>query len=214
MVSLNPEIAELLGAHAGDGTLYQVGKNTLVWELRGALEEKEYYLDNICPLLGKIFNLKITSKFRSGGANGVWGVQTTNKSITSFFLEYGFLPGTKTYTVFVPSFILKSDLVIKRAFVRGLFDTDGCLRFDRINKQERRNYPRIEFGLASKPLRDSLKELTDMLGFRSFIWTDRKNNYRLCFAGKEMLERWIYEIQPKNPKHLKKYHIWKEQGYY
>ncbi|MFH0701381.1 MAG: LAGLIDADG family homing endonuclease [Candidatus Woesearchaeota archaeon] len=212
-MGLTPQKAELIGAHAGDGTLYQTWKNTFVWELRGALEEKEYYLNNICPLLKDIFRLEIISKFRSGGAHGVWGVQTTKKEIIHFFLEWGFNPGSKTYSVTVPEYIFSSSALIKRAFVRGLFDTDGCLRFDRINKTVNREYPRIEFGFASIALRDSLKKLLGELGFNSFIWND-KSNYRLCVPGKNNLEKWINEIEPKNPKHLKKYYIWKEKGCY
>ena len=134
MIKIDEKIAELIGAHCGDGTLYKTNWG-LVWELRGELKEKNYYVNNICPLLKDIFGLKLVSKFRSGGANGVWGVQTSKKEITSFFLEYGFLPGRKTHTVSVPSYIQNSSHCIKRAFIKGLFDTDGCLRFDRINKQ-------------------------------------------------------------------------------
>jgi len=213
MVIITPEMAELLGAHVGDGTLYKT-KSTLVWELRGALDEKDYYIFNICPLLGKIFDLKINSKFRSGGIHGVWGIQTTNKTITSFFLDFGFQPGTKTYTVEVPPIIFESPVDVQRSFVCGLFDTDGCLRFDRINQNEKRTYPRIEFGLASRNLRDTLRVLLDKLDFNSFIWTDRGDNYRLCLAGKKNLDKWISEIKPNNPKHLKKYYFWKEKGYY
>jgi hypothetical protein len=139
----------LLGAYAGDGTLYKTGWS-LVWELRDELTEKEYYANNICPLLREIFNIGIISKFRSGGANGVWGVQTAKKKITSLFMDFGFSPGTKTYTVLVLQCVENSSILVKKAFVRGLFDTDGCLRFDRTNKQKRHRYPRIEFVFASE----------------------------------------------------------------
>ena len=212
MVYVTPEIAELLGAHSGDGTLYWTTWS-IVWELRGELTEKGYYFNNICPLIKSIFDIEIKSKFRSGGANGVWGVQTSKKEITNFFLQYGFTPGTKTYTVTVPDYIFSSSIEIKRAFVRGLFDTDGCLRFGRINKDTLHTYPRIEFGFASVDLRDSLNLLLRELGFRLFIWDDRTYS-KLCVSGEKMLVKWIDEIKPKNPKHLKKYEFWKENGFY
>ena len=209
---IDHKIAELIGAHCGDGTLYRTTRG-LVWELRGALDEKGYYFHNICPLLNDLFSLEVVSKFRSGGGNGCWGVQTSNKEITSFFLNHGFTPGTKTYTVSVPDYILEADVTIKRAFVRGLFDTDGCLRFERVNKRKMHDYPRIELGFASKALRDGLRLLLDDLGFRSFIWSD-KTNFKICLSGKVMLAKWMTEIQPKNPKHLKKYDFWKKNGFY
>ena len=41
MLKINSKIAELIGMHIGDGTLYKTNRS-LVWELRGALNEKEY----------------------------------------------------------------------------------------------------------------------------------------------------------------------------
>jgi hypothetical protein len=209
---MNTQIAELLGAHCGDGTLYKTNWG-LVWELRGALDEKGYYSDNICPLLNEIFDVEIVSKFRSGGGNGCWGVQTSKRVITTFFLEYGFSPGTKTYTVSVPDCVANSAIGIKQAFVRGLFDTDGCLRFERINAQKMHTYPRIEFGFASRALRNTLMLLLTDLGFRFFIWTDN-TNFKICISGEKMLHKWMTEIKPKNPKHLKKYSFWKHHGFY
>ncbi len=145
---IDHKIAELIGAHCGDGTLYRTTRG-LVWELRGALDEKGYYFHNICPLLNDLFSLEVVSKFRSGGGNGCWGVQTSNKEITSFFLNHGFTPGTKTYTVSVPDYILEADVTIKRAFVRGLFDTDGCLY---VENKRGKPYPRIEIRTTSKVL--------------------------------------------------------------
>ena len=82
---MNKEEAELIGAHVGDGTLYLSGK-TPVWELRGSIEEKKYY-DYISKLLKKIFNINLSPKFR--GKNS-YGIQTTNKSITQFFIKNKF----------------------------------------------------------------------------------------------------------------------------
>jgi len=104
MIKLNKQVAELLGAHVGDGTLYKT-KSSTVWELRGALEEKEYYINNVCPLMNQIFNEEFISKFRNDGCKGVWGVQTSKKVVTAFFQEFGFKPGTKTYTVAVPKYV-------------------------------------------------------------------------------------------------------------
>ena len=210
---ITPEIAELLGAHTGDGTLYKTG-SSVVWELRGALNEKDYYVNNICPLIKKIFGFEIKSKFRNNGYKGVGGIQTCKKQIINTILTFGFKQETKTYGVFVPKFIFDSEVEIKRSFVRGLFDTDGCLRFDKINNSRNYTYPRIEFCFASLKLRDSLKKLLDGLGFKPFAWNNTPNSFSLCLAGKDKLKRWINEIKPKNPKHLNKYCVWNKKGIY
>ncbi len=70
MLKLNSEIAELIGMHVGDGTLYCTSRG-LVWELRGALNEKDYYNDHVVPLLLSIFRRTYVAKLRSGGKNDV-----------------------------------------------------------------------------------------------------------------------------------------------
>ena len=110
---LNENSAELIGMHTGDGTLYKT-KYALVWEIRGSLSEKEYYWFHVKPLLETIFEgLIFTPKFRSGGKNGCFGVQTCKKEVTRFFINSGFLPGHKSHSVSVPNYIFEADARIE-----------------------------------------------------------------------------------------------------
>jgi len=208
-MDLTLELAELIGAHIGDGSLYKTNTGR-VWELREDLVEKEYYKNNVCSLIKKAFGIEVESKFRNGGKNGCWGVRICKKEFIDALISFGFNLGSKTYSVKVPDYIFNSDLEIKRAFIRGLFDTDGCLNFMRINKREERDYPRIKFSFASKGLRDTLMILLYQVGFESYSW-NHKTDYCLCLAGKEKLLRWEAEINPKNPKFLKKVDNWRNQ---
>ena len=208
-MKLTAELAELIGMHVGDGSLYKTNTGR-VWELRGDLKEKEYYENHICPLINQLFNLEIDSKFRNGGKNGCWGVRICSKGFINNLISFGFVPGRKTHTVEVPDYIFKSNLEIKRAFVRGLFDTDGCLNFMKINKRVKRDYPRIRFSFASKNLLFSLKILLEDMGFPAYSWNSG-NDYCLCLAGKKKLLKWEKEINPRNPKFLKKVDNWRNQ---
>lgn len=69
MTKIGVKIAELIGMHIGDGTLYRTSRG-LVWELRGNLNEKEYYDNNVTSLLLSIFKEEFKAKFRTGGKNG------------------------------------------------------------------------------------------------------------------------------------------------
>ena len=163
-------------------------------------------------LLESIFkDIIFKPKFRSGGKNGCFGVQTSKKEVSNFFLEYGFKPGRKTHTVSIPNYIKKSDKKVQSAFIRGLFDTDGCLRFERINNNTNYTYPKIEFNFASISLRDDLFNLLKKLGYRAHIWG--KKYYKICIAGNDNLEKFMKEISPKNAKHLNKYFFWKKYGH-
>lgn len=205
------KVAELIGMHVGDGTLYKTNWS-LVWELRGGLNEKNYYNDYVKELLFDITREKFYPKYRSGGKNGCYGIQTSKKVVTNIIENYGFKPGKKTLTVRIPSYIKQSSKSIKYAFIRGLFDTDGCLRFKRINNRPKHTYPQIEFCFASKNLRDDLFELLKELEYRIFKW-GTNNSYKVALSGTTNLEKFMKEISSKNAKHINKYLLWKRNGY-
>ncbi len=213
---LNNEIAEFIGMHVGDGTLYKTARG-LVWELRGSINEKGYYYNHVVPLLYSIFNLHFQPKFRSGGKNGCFGIQTSKREVYSFLLDFGFKPGKKYYSVAVPDYILNSNKFIKQSFVRGVFDTDGCLWFGK-DKNNVSKYPMIEIGSASLPLMRGLSIILNELGFRHYTWIFESKatrtygcNLRIC--GEKMLEKWFNEVGSNNPKHLNKYFFFHENGF-
>ena len=208
---ITPHIAELIGMHVGDGTLYKTNRS-LVWEMRGGLDEKEYYNQHVAKIMLSIFGIEFRPKFRSGGKQGCFGIQTSKKEVSQKFLDLGFLPGPKSHTVKVPKYILEDCDEIKQAFVRGYFDTDGCIRFERINNQKRHTYPKIEFGSVSKALRDGVFLSLIELVFRPCKWG--KKEFKICLSGVSNVEKFIKEISPKNTKHLNKYHLWRKQGFY
>ncbi len=208
---MNEKEAELIGIHTGDGSLYK-NKNSRNWEVRGSLDEKDYYNNHIVPLLMDIFKLEFRAKFRSGGANGCYGVQTSKKIVAEFFIKQGFEAKSKLYTGRVQESIFNTNRTCKYAFLRGIFDTDGCIRFDRINKQKYHTYPRVEFGFASEALRDGLAKLISSLGFRCFTWG--KRNYSICIAGNKEVAKWFSKVKPANKKHLNRYGLWLRQGYF
>lgn len=195
--------AELIGMHVGDGTLYLAGNGQVpVWELRGSINEQEFY-EHVKDLIKKLFDIEVKPKYR--GPNS-YGIQTTNKIITNFFIDKGFKPGTKTYTVRIPDYIKNADINVKKAFIRGLFDTDGCICFDK-NRTAFHYYPKIEFNFASKDLRDDLVLLLNELGFRVHFWDSVREDgfgFKMCAAGFENLEKLQREIIPANSKHLKR----------
>ncbi|MEI6850258.1 MAG: LAGLIDADG family homing endonuclease, partial [archaeon] len=185
--------------HVGDGTLYKTKRNSLVWELRGSVNEKEYY-KYVRQLIKEIFNIEVKPKYR--GINS-YGIQTTNKIITQFFIDSGFKPGPKTLTVSIPEEIKKAKENIQLSFLRGLFDTDGCIRFDK-NRTDFYYYPKIEFSLASKQLIEDLEILFKELKFRAHKWQYKRKDgmtFSICLAGFDNLDKWLKEVKPANPKH-------------
>lgn len=199
---MTPEEAEVLGAHVGDGTLYKTNHG-MVWELRGDLKERDYYESHLVPLLNSVFGETFPVKFRSGGPNGCLGFQLARKSVIGWFLKQGFVPGKKSRTVRIPEKVMLGSLEIQYAFIRGLFDTDGCLRFDRSGKQKR--YPRLEIGSMSPSLANDLSFLLTALAIRHHRWVTPYGCNLVCINGEASLHFWMKHICPGNPKHVNKY---------
>lgn len=205
-MKLNSKKCELIGLHTGDGTLYQTNR-AKVWEIRGSTEEKDFYGNYIPKLLYQIFKIRLEPKYRAGGT---YGIQTCNKEIINFLISVNFPVGSKARTVKVPDFIFKTNKKNQLSFLRGLFDTDGCLSFDK-------GHPRIDFCFASKDLRDTLKLLFEKFNFRptisEFKGFSRIGNpyyaYKVRLFGKQQTKRFFKEVSPKNSKHLNKYLNWK-----
>lgn len=133
--------------------------------------------------------------------------------------------GKKSLTVEVPEFI-KADKSLSKAFIRGLFDTDGCISFQKsYNKnaskwqKQVRHKPTILFTTMSKSLIQSLLEMTADLGFAFRLGKPQLPKYSKTFAyrirleGKANVKKFFKTIKPKNPKHLAKFNAWLKQGF-
>ena len=94
--------------------------------------------------------------------------------------------------------------------IRGLFDTDGCLRFDG-NKYRKHFYPKIEITSASQNLIKDLIKLLKTIDLECYYWKDNEY-HKICLAGKTKLLTWFNTISSNNPKHLNKYFYWKNKG--
>jgi len=104
----------------------------------------------------------------------------------------------------VPKQILESnDAAIAKAFLRGLFSTDGCFSF-----QVDRG-PRVEIQVKSERLRDDFVDLVGRLGFsfRSYVFIPPrgKNKAPLQVAYTTQMKqvvRWMEEMGSIKDSHL------------
>ena len=222
-MQLTKEIAEIAGIHAGDGYLRYEGKRKEL-DISGNIEEKEYYDEHISKLFQKSFNIKINNKFFK--TRNTYGFVSRDKKIINLSKKLNFPSGKKTFIVSCPEKILKSkNKQVIIAFVRGCFDTDGSLSFDKkiYNKSKfkktRHYYPRILFSSTSKRLAQDYYFLLIKLGFKPKFYRKKpkkvKENikYIIQLTGKNNLNKWIKEIKIKNPTKLSRYQIWKKFGF-
>ena len=199
------ELAEEIGIHIGDGSMnFYSGKG--LYQLRGhKFDDKSHYNQRIAYLFKKLFGININLK----NYKDVYGFQLWNDELVTFKINLG-LPFGKKIEMNIPSKIFYSkELMI--SFLRGIFDTDGCLYLER----KRNNlYPRIEISSTSFNLINDISFILGYLDYRFSINVIKRKNpnwrtlYRVIIRGNVMVHKWFLEIKPMNSKHQIKYKKW------
>ena len=117
--------------------------------------------------------------------------------------EWGFSVGKKADRLTIPPSIRACDSSMK-SFIRGLFDTDGCVFFDKRNRY-RRPYPRLVLEVTCHKL---FKEVADYLETYFRIRKCKRVRHGLfpisCLEiyGHAQLARWLEIIGFSNQKHI------------
>lgn len=220
---MTPDLAEVCGIHAGDGYLRNDGRRREL-DISGGFEEKEYYDKHVVPLFEKVFNIEIKPRFFPH--RNTYGFVIRDRSVIEFMHSLDFPYGKKTLTVAVPEQILLSrNLDVIYRFIRGVFDTDGCLSF---RKREgaaylkfylkRHTYPIITIGVCSKSLWEGICRLLMKTGFQFTVsYEIAKNNrhqkYKIFLRGDANVINWINNIGFKNPLKFNRFLIWKKFGF-
>jgi len=223
MFELNEYVAEIAGIHAGEGYLRNDGQRAEL-DISGNNEEKEYYNNNIKRLFKESFNITINNKYWP--SRRTYGFVLRNKNIIEFFHEtLGFPYGKKSKTVRIPKLIMNNSKKLKCAFLRGLFDTDGSLTFDKrrgkycLFKKTNNCYPRIIISTISKNLSQEVEKILLELNIKNYTQIYKSKNvnenkkYKIWIHGEKNLKKWINKIGINNPCKLIKYKIWKKYGY-
>lgn len=215
------KLAEFCGAMIGDGWIQSNGRSLFL--AGDPTEDKEYYDLNIVPLVSTII---LPIKAKHFPYWGVYGIGIYHKEIINKLLNLGLLKGKKVDLVSIPSWIKSSSLKIKQAFLRGIFDTDGCIYMQKDYTKYADDFnskyhtkARIRITSISKKLMEELSEILNSLNFRHAYrcrkggFRHKRNNntaYYLEINCIEGVNRFFEKIKSHNPKHFTKYLIWKK----
>ena len=184
------ELAEETGIHLGDGCL---SINRKYFSVKTNKKEEGYMLNFLFPLYKKLYNLDL----RLMRLPSVVGFEICSKALFNFKNKTLNIPyGNKVEKIKVPQTILESkNKGIYSAFIRGLFDTDGCVYM----VKSKDNYPVLSFTIKSEQL---MKEVAEMLRKMGFI--PYQGKHIIALNGYSMLAKWKEEIGSNNPKNLLK----------
>lgn len=203
------ELAEEIGWHIGDGSMNfykNRGKMRGFYQLRGHIkDDKEHYEKRIKPIFMKLFGLNIS--LREMPSTRVFGFQIWDDKLIKFKEEFN-LPLGKKLEIVIPK-VLLSNNQLKKAVIRGIFDTDGGIYLERKNKKL---YPRLYITTISFKLSEQLLGLFKEMGLRATRHSqlynkefNRKRSYIITIRGEKMFHAFMKKIDPQNPKHYAKY---------
>jgi len=190
------KLAELLGILIGDGHLsnYQVSITT------NSETDYEYALFSY-RLIKKLFNMTPTIKKRNN--ENTMNVVASSKNIVKFLHNKGMPIGNKIqHQLSIPKWIFKK-VPYWKAFIRGLFDTDGCIYLD-VHKIGRKVYKHLGWTITSyaDKLRKDIFEILKTLNFSPTLRETQKSVY---LRKQKEIQRYFKEIGTHNPKHHRRY---------
>jgi|SRR3989344_318191 len=192
---LDEELAEFLGAMAGDGNIY--GKNSGITITCNAIVDYNYVTEIIKNKFQNLFGLK--PSISSFGNRIQCRVYSKNMAI---FLnkKLEFPIGRRKNRTYIPSKIINNKK-FKIAYLRGLFDTDGSPH------RKRENSGVVEYISCSPAFLTQIKE-----ALRSLDFTACLSGKSVYIYDQKQVDTFFKLIKPSNIKHALKYRIFKETG--
>lgn len=200
-LTLDHQVALLLGLHAGDGFLSDrwgisvsgadVNMGKLIVRLAKEVLGVEAYLDrrNSC----------------------YFAVRSGKRQVFDFFQRFGFVVGRKSATVGVPACVMESsDIEVSTGFLKGAFSSDGSFWF-------RGGWGQCRFEVSSVEFRDGFIAVAQKLGFHfraySYIHHGGHNKLRLhtAYLGTQSeVLRWMETVGSISDTHLARYRKWRQ----
>jgi intein/homing endonuclease len=200
---MTEDLAEFIGVVVGDGHVesrnrFRYGRWQKVYEIgiTGNLHEYEYYERHVNPLIRRLFNVNFTlTKYPKRTASEM---KKNSRLIHSYLVKNFKIPSRKN-NMPIPQMILSSEVRFQKAFLRGYFDADGCLKF-----QNRTNiYPIISLASASKNLAYQTSKMLKEMDIENHVSKDIKKDtrtkkqyvvYHLYINGFTRVKRFLKEV--------------------
>lgn len=190
-ISLNEKTAYLAGVIIGDGYLADYFKSDNGRSYKVQIDLTDFdFITTIASLTKKIIptGARIIQKKVPAVNKSTWTFSVSNKSWWHFLTQTLKIPfGKKSRVVSVPDQIIKGSVSIKKAFLAGIFDTDGGLKGNCIG-----------ITTASKIMCDGLVSLFSDLGFTCRIssWVIKNYNWRYYAVSlyRRDIDRFLKEI--------------------
>lgn len=188
---MSPELAEFVGIHFGDGCM-NISSFTYRLYYSFNARDKEYIL-YVKDLFYRLFN--VTMKVEEVMSKNIISIYFHSKTLCNFFNVSLKVPYSPKKNLLIPEYI-KSNKQYLASFLRGLFDTDGCIITQKMRKY---SYRLIKICTGIRIFAEDIKFTLKMINIESYI-CNKKTSYDVVIRRKESFSRFIDIINPKNAK--------------
>ncbi|MCX6820623.1 MAG: hypothetical protein NT016_01600 [Candidatus Aenigmarchaeota archaeon] len=202
----NPKLAYETGVHIGDGTMVVCQNSHYVIYYGDNRNERPYFKNVIIPYLESLYGF---DKMKLRNFQNTCYVRIYSKNLVKFKSEKLGLPiGPKDKMSLATIKIFSKNKQLVSNLIAGVFDTDGCVKFNR------KKYPRLTIGLKHEKIIRYLKFLLeDSFGIKSTFYkceffdkrVDKKEVcWRFDINGFENFEKFMAVIPIRNPKNIER----------
>ena len=191
---MSNKLAELVGIHFGDGSIYMENKKTnrkyyrIVYCFN--IKEKELQ-EEVKKMFNDHFNIQL-GEYTYINKSAV-ALACSSKELCYFLNENFNIPFGKKNHLCLPK-IIKNNKIYLRYFIRGLFKTDGCCF---IKKDKGYEYPIIKITTKCKEFSKDIQKSLIGFGFRARInkkhWGNH-SGYDVVLHGEKQHRKWFSEI--------------------
>jgi len=202
------ELSEFFGILTGDGYMGKYRNNHVIEIAGNSIKDKDYMENYVSNLFNSLFNIKPNINFRKD--QNTMYLRLQSRSVLEYLKNKEFKEGLKG-RIKIPKWVKQNEnLMIP--FVRGFFDTDGCISF---KKKEGKLYPSISIGSKSDFLLKDIKSFIDKKGISSYFATIKHKGkrykapfqtYQLQINGYKNILLWFQVINSSNKRNIDRFH--------
>ncbi|MFH1391805.1 MAG: LAGLIDADG family homing endonuclease [Candidatus Diapherotrites archaeon] len=193
---LNEKLCEFLGAFIGDGFTNAYNRNYMTQFAGHSKLDANYYNNLIVPYAKQLFGFE--KPYVRTKANALWVTFYSKRLFELMTKRFRFPAGKKSASVLIPEEVLDSGNTNICALLRGLFNTDGGVHFDK-RKIYKTPYMRIELHMKNEQLiKQVFAELT-RLGINAKI---NSSNTRVQINTTKAISTYLEQIGFSNKRHM------------
>ncbi len=194
--TISEEMAEFLGIMYGDGC---ISSYNYTIDISGdKRSDILYHTSRLHSLILHLFGISLKRIIQR---NCVHTRISTKTLCTYLNEEFSFPIGVKKGQMHIPDQVYEKE-EYKRAFLRGLFDTDGGIDYHHFRSSQ------IHYTCYDATFK---KEVFDLYRSLNFNVKSAKRDIKMFDRGE--ISRFFNEICPANPKHQYKYRVFLETGW-